>query len=390
MLMGSGTGTPEQRVDSVGFINPQIIVIGSQSGRIAALDATTGTLLWSKDFAPNMIDEVSLLGDVIYVGQHVSPSVNGDQPATLMALDAHDGATLWGVAASGLAGNVHVSVDGAIAIAAGDMGDGTIIGAEARTGEVVWSSDANAGVVNRMITAKRGIVYAWEGGFPPRFVALETGAGSFLWRYASRADVVVVSDDGQFVAVLAMTPSRDASLMLLDASDGVQLAAAPLQRGDNLLALTNEGVAYLRHAGDVPAQLSAFDLKRQVEVWRTGSDTVPSAHDIIYSFQLVVAARSVYYLQHFQHEEIIEVGALDAHTGTQLWQSPLAARQPLTINAARLVGGLDMSTIYLATDTGLRAFHADDGRLLWHAFPGEDLSFVTPTTLAPRWGSRTN
>jgi outer membrane protein assembly factor BamB len=111
---GSGGGS----VDSSPVVVNGTVYIGSGQGVVYALDATTGKARWQKipfkgDFSPPISTRPVVANGVVYA----MTDSYGSPPATLLALSAQDGSTLWqysGISASSLTPVSPVLGDGMV------------------------------------------------------------------------------------------------------------------------------------------------------------------------------------------------------------------------------------------------------------------------------------
>lgn len=276
--------------------------------------------------------------------------------------------------------------------------------------------------------------YVWrEGDHTNRHLdVLDTHTGDTLWS-KHVLPVMTFSNHGALIALTPTSTQSSNTLTIYDAKDGQQVATLPPH--SNLLALSDEGVAYV--AGYVPppcissAQLfsgqsatlpprhkpipmiSAVRLSDGAELWRAENIepgyTVITTDDVLYAVRLT------------QPQQQGEVTALDIHTGQLLWRwhtpgnilsllrlwqtrTPYVllhaiAQIPRSITRARdshnqsiihheLINGqwrrpahllsnihvaASDTAVYVVTSLGLFALHPRNGHLLWHALPTSDL-----------------
>jgi outer membrane protein assembly factor BamB len=126
--LDAATGAERWRYDTGAFTalaavdQERVYVAGSGDPTLDALDAMTGTSLWS--FAANTeLGGPSVAGGAVYVG-----AADG----TLIAVDAHTGTLLWQIAVgTGLATTSSVIADGVVYVGAGSGGMLTAIGGSA-------------------------------------------------------------------------------------------------------------------------------------------------------------------------------------------------------------------------------------------------------------------
>jgi len=144
-----------------------VVYVGSDDPNLYALDAKTGTKLWS---VPIYVDSSPAVADgVVYAV---------DAYSKLHALDAKTGAELWSVETGGSCGgcsspsvaNGVVYVDGA-----------AIYALKAKTGAVLWSYSPAGDPSGSTPAVARGVVYVAASGHPASLYALDARTGAKLW-----------------------------------------------------------------------------------------------------------------------------------------------------------------------------------------------------------------
>ncbi|MGA3192149.1 MAG: PQQ-binding-like beta-propeller repeat protein [Candidatus Bathyarchaeia archaeon] len=177
-----------------------VVYVGSDDNNVYALNATTGTLVWSYTKGDS-VHSPAVAGDVVYVG-----SVDGN----VYALNASNGALIWSYTTGNYVDSSPAVAGGVIYVGSDDnktyalnATTGTPVWIYT-TGDWVWSSPAVAG----------GVVYV--GSQDGEVYALNAATGAFVWAYmtGSAVDsspavvggvVYVASDDNNVYALNAVT-----------------------------------------------------------------------------------------------------------------------------------------------------------------------------------------
>jgi eukaryotic-like serine/threonine-protein kinase len=159
------------------------LVVGSKSGFLYGLNATTGEQVWSRDLGQYIVRSTpAILEDIVYVN-------NGYQS---LALSLDDGSTLWTVDVS-FTGNTSPTVENKTVYVASQ--NGAILALDARTGEQRWRMQLE-GLIFGSPTADDGrLLVATDGG---KVFALNLETGLILWRFQADGGIFapVISDEG--------------------------------------------------------------------------------------------------------------------------------------------------------------------------------------------------
>lgn len=431
----AASGAPDQRSDVL-----PTVVVGSRHGTVTALQARTGTVLWSVTTGPR-------LGALAHDGERVYAPTNlpvgtvrtldsaasgrsgrvGGYPALLTALRAQDGNVAWQKEGWSIHRTTQLCLDDGVLLAdapAPGIGDAFVYGLDPRTGDIRWAYDTGLqwGYAQRLIAAGGGRAYVWEehesrtlsAASARTLSVLDARTGSVLRRHEQPDPQVQLSPGGKLVMVGTSTaPAWSLELTVRNAADGSVVATLP--PGDRPIALTDDGIAFVPR---YPNALMALRIGEQSELWRAG-DIEPGhllvMDDVVYCAWLTQRPR-----------QLAVVVALDAYRGQQLWRwhSPahLASllrlwgrRTPQVIvfalsqarrsiqrahdqhdrsivhrevirgqwrRPASLLGNFQIAvgwgSVFVATSMGLFALRASDGHLLWHALPTRDLSWNAP------------
>ena len=349
----------------------------SEAGRVYALDASSGDLLWQYDSGEDVFYPPTVVDGVVYVNSQSGH----DQPLGYVhALTASTGELIWKYETGDAKYSLMTESEGVVYVGSGD---GSVSAVDASNGELLWRYDFGYDsnlprdfVVDRGATfpvVVDGIVYVgirgrrhirarrieWvrsTGVAPPD---PELGqvhpSGELLWQVRFPVNELMSSNptvaDGMVYMAL-----YDNSLHALDASTGSLVWS--YVAGDWIYSspMVSDGVVY---AGSGDGYVYALDASNGELLWRyqTG-DTV---------FYPPVALDDVVYAV-----SGVQVYALDALTGEMLWRSELDGH---VTPFPALVDG----TLYAGSLTGyLYALDASNGQELWR-YKVADESYSLPS-----------
>lgn len=278
-----------------------VVYITTQEGNLYALNAKTGATIWTK--AIHAIGDVAVVNGVLYVSS-LSPS-----DRYVYALDAATGTVIWQYEPPFSAGsptvadgivyvNVYTSIyalnagtgtviwqqpaggtNGLPAVVNGIVytgdGAGNVYALNARTGTLIWKT--TAATVTSSPTVFNGVVYLgcydfqhYEGVV----YALNALTGAFIWKYELN-DSLSSTDPSPAIANGTVYVSSDTYVTALDASTGGLRwqASTGYGYGQSAPAVAN-GVVYLGSADyDYYHPLYALDAGTGSVLWQYGFDS---------------------------------------------------------------------------------------------------------------------
>ncbi|MES2937972.1 MAG: outer membrane protein assembly factor BamB [Pseudomonadota bacterium] len=178
------------------------LVVG-QSGRLAGLNPTNGSIRWEAPIAtPRGINDVERLVDLVGRVSRIDNSVCARAfQAAVGCVDTTRGTTVWSQRAGGAEG-----VHGDATQVFGTESDGKVMAWRRDSGERAWSTDK----------------LAWRGLTAPLLLGRS----------------VVVGDSLGFVHLLSR---EDGSLLTRLSTDGSAIAAAPVLAGNTMVVVTRNG-----------------------------------------------------------------------------------------------------------------------------------------------------
>jgi len=266
-----------------------VAYFSSTDGNVHALNANTGTLLWSYDTGSNdnpMASSPAVMKGVVYIG-----SVIGN----VYALDAASGDKLWRYTTGGDVWSAPAVVDGVVYVTSFDQ---NIYALDAASGDKLWSY-ATDGYIYSSPAVANGVVYVGTAG--NSIYALNANTGAFLWSYTTGNQV------GSSPAVangVVYVGSLDQNVYALNANTGALLWI--YTTGGEVIsspAVAND-VVYIGSRDD---NVYALDASTGTKLWSyTTGWFVDSAPAV---------ANGVVYVG----SEDDNVYALDAGTGALLW-----------------------------------------------------------------------
>ena len=230
------------------------VYVGTLGGKLFALDAATGAILWSRP--PD-----ALAGDTVWTSPVVADGVvyfAANRPtAVIYALDAATGATLW---SEGLTFSLMVSSpvvnEGVLYLA---FNDHSIVALDAATGATRWTADAGAGMyASPAVADGRLYVTVHNRGL----LALDAGSGAFLWLAPMAGPQWSSPAAGK--ALVYVGSRDDERLYAFHAATGATAWSAPLGEWVHTSPALANGMVY---AGANDGRLSAFDANTGQPRW---------------------------------------------------------------------------------------------------------------------------
>ncbi|MBL9136273.1 MAG: PQQ-binding-like beta-propeller repeat protein [Verrucomicrobiales bacterium] len=239
-----------------------LLYVGSDDGKVYALDLGTGQLRWEFATGAGVVSSpaVSAWGTV-FIG-----SLDG----RLYALDGITGVRQWAFEAGGPVGSSPAIGDDGTVFVGSD--DSNLYALDAMTGALKWSFSALGSLRSSPAFGPNGLLYV--GSFDGRIYAIDASTGSRLWQFQTGAQVEsspVVSADGT-----VYVGSSDQSVYALDAKTGVKRWA--FDTGNPASASPAVGADGTVYAGSQSGTLYAFEAAREQARWKlvTGGPVVSS------------------------------------------------------------------------------------------------------------------
>jgi outer membrane protein assembly factor BamB len=187
------------------------IYIGSGSGTVYALNASTGATIWTRPLASqSFYASPVVVGNLVYIATYAGK---------VYALNASTGATRWTYAISAHVDGSPTVVNGVLYI--GSVNN-SVYALNAKTGALLWSY-ATGGQVETTPAVVNNVVYVGSGDGKLYAIKAAGTSGSLLWSYTTGAAVYaspavangvvyIGSSDGNMYALNARTGALDWSL----------------------------------------------------------------------------------------------------------------------------------------------------------------------------------
>ena len=193
---GIGLRPPYRRLwaihDSTFFEFPPVVshdrlYIGTHGGRVLALDARTGQILWQRGFGRCIAASPAVKGRVVYVALMGRAPCTEDGGGGVVALDSASGRTRWR-ASVGVVESSPLVARHTVYVGSWDH---HVYALDAQTGRVRWRFQTGDRVKGGVALA-RGAVYV--GSYDERMYALDAATGALRWS----------SEGGRFYATPAV------------------------------------------------------------------------------------------------------------------------------------------------------------------------------------------
>ena len=146
-----------------------VVYVGSYpSGIVYALNARTGTSLWSYQTGGGIVSSPAVVNGVVYIGSRDN---------NVYALNASTGALLWSYTTGGYVDSSPAVANGVVYVGSNDS---NVYALNASTGAVLWRY-TTGGYVPASPAVTNGVVYvSSEDG---NMYALNASTGTLLWSY---------------------------------------------------------------------------------------------------------------------------------------------------------------------------------------------------------------
>ena len=149
------------------------VYVGSDSGTLFAIKATTGKKVWSVAFGGPVESSPAVSGGVVYV-----TSTNGE----LFALTAARGAKRKEVTGFGAFGSGTFAAIGGVVFAGLDDKKGTVVAVDMTSGKTLWRKVLGPATFSPYVAAAGGTVFAGTVGIAGgKLYALDPKTGGQLW-----------------------------------------------------------------------------------------------------------------------------------------------------------------------------------------------------------------
>ena len=296
IVWSTATGATTEGVNSSPAVVNGVVYIGSDDGKLWALDAATGAPIWSQPTGGMVRSSPAVVGGIVYIGS------NG---GNLLAFDAVTGAPIWTTV---LGGQVAAPVVSGGRVFVGTRG-GYFYALDAATGAVLWSHRIWA--VWESAALHGDTVYVGSDQY--KLWAYDSATGDLKWSTTfdgrvrcspsfARGQLYVGDDSGKVSALDAHTGD------LLWTSEAAPPETNAIVRS---APAVGRGLVYVDTGETTPmdGHVVAFDRTTGAEVWRS--------HMADYATSSPALANRVLYVGSFDSR----LYAYDADSGQELWTS---------------------------------------------------------------------
>jgi outer membrane protein assembly factor BamB len=231
--LDASTGAMRWSFPAYSYGSPAVangVVYIADAGYIYALEASTGAKLWSYAIEVGQTD----FGTPVVANGVIYVSIGGT-PSNVSALDASTGALLWSSPSDGEAVAV---ANGVVYVTGGNVSAPYVSALNASTGAKLWTSNTVAEAYAIGAGVADGVVYVgYSNGL---LYALNASTGALLWSYTTGGSV----GSPAVANGVAYVTSYDHNLYALKASTGAKLWSYPVGVTNTLPAVAN-GVVYV-------------------------------------------------------------------------------------------------------------------------------------------------
>jgi outer membrane protein assembly factor BamB len=298
------------------------VIVGDQSGILAALDAASGEVRWKLDVG-SLIQGAPALVQPTGSDELVVVGTEGGQIVAARAADGHE---VWRTPVSGAVNNSMLVADGVV-YAATDAGE--IDAINPTSGTVVWSMNLGA-PITRNAGADAGVLYV--GVSSGQFSAIDVASHTVRWAVplADGTPGTPTIANGRVYVVEGILGGGTHDLLALDARDGSRAWRFASPAGEQV------------HMGGI-AGGQIYAMCEDHNVYALDAETGRSRWTATTDGRVITLAAIVGNLVFFSSEDEM-VRAVDARTGEVLWKVPTTGKPTMPA----VVGG----RVYVGTDLG--------------------------------------
>jgi outer membrane protein assembly factor BamB len=247
-------------------MNDALVFVGTESGEVVAAPATGGGLAWRRDLESGpVLASLLVADDVLYAGTDAG---------ILFALDPAIGAEQWKLDVGGAVTRGPAFGDGVLYVGAAG---GRFSAIDVATHAIRWTADLGAGEVGTP-TLGNGLVYAGRGLLAAdsdhALVAMNVADGSTAWQWTSPGGGQ--AHMGGLAAGRAYAATDDGTLAALDALTGEEIWTNRFgQKLPNLVSIVDD----VLYVSAEPRSVRAVDARSGFELWNVevvGNASMPA------------------------------------------------------------------------------------------------------------------
>jgi outer membrane protein assembly factor BamB len=300
------------------------LFLGTNHGLVLAVQASTGRVLWHRQFSGCVAASPAVGHGVVYLGFMDPPPCTGTAPSFVAALDARSGRTLWRFRA-GVVETPPLLAGGRVYFGSWDH---RVYAVGARTGRLAWSFATGDRVKGGMALAG-GTIFA--GSYDGRLYALDARSGRLRWS----------AGDGGLGGLYA-TPSVAHGRVLVGSTDG-RVYAFSARTGAPLWSTRTGSFVYSPAAlWDGAAYVGSYDHRLYALSQATGAvrwtfdagAPISGAPTVLYGLVYFSTCGSC--SSYEQNPKARRTFAVEARTGRLVWRFPDGEYSPVIADRARL------------------------------------------------------
>ena len=237
----------DSSITGTAAVTESLVIVGTLGGTVRAIDRETGTQAWEFATGGKIWSGVAVSDDTVFVG-----SENG----SIYALGTSLGSLKWRFETGG-------SVIGRPAVAGNTVYatsyDDHVYALDTGTGELRWKAELQSGSPSTPLVSD-GLVYV--GSWDDHLYALDAATGRLVWNFWARDHVLTsaAASDGR-----VFFGSDDGYVYALDAQDGSTLWSFKTDDKVRSSPIVHEGIVYVGSDDD---HLYALDAATGVQLWR--------------------------------------------------------------------------------------------------------------------------
>jgi outer membrane protein assembly factor BamB len=217
-----------------------IVFVGSDDGKVYALNASTGALVWNYTTGGYVYSSPAVAGGIVYVGS---------LDDKVYALNASTGALMWNYKTGSWVASSPAVAAGIVYVGSND---GRVYAFNGATGAYMWSYATSGSVYYSSPVVAGGNLYV--GSYDHKIYALNAATGAYVWNYTTGSYV----DSSPAVAGgIVFLGSADGKVYALNASTGTlawsyatggYTSSSPAVAAGTVYVGSNDGKVYALNA----------------------------------------------------------------------------------------------------------------------------------------------
>jgi outer membrane protein assembly factor BamB len=306
------------------------LFIGTHGGRLLAVDAGSGRIVWQRRFGRCIAASPAVAGRLVYAALMSRSPCTEDGDGGVVALDSASGRVRWR-ARVGVVESSPLVIDRTVYLGSWDH---NVYALDARTGRVHWRFQTGDRVKAGPAWA-HGTLYV--GSYDGRMYALDAGTGTLRWS----------SEGGNFYATPSVAYGKvyagatNGVIYAYDVDDGRLAWSAPTRSFVYAAAAVWRGTVYV---GSYDHSFYAFDAETGARRWsRDVGHPISGAPTVLDGLVYFSTCGSC--SQYESDPEARYSYAVDARTGRFVWSFPDGEYSPV-VSDGRRVYLMGFTTLY--------------------------------------------